>query len=550
MYKDNGIIINEIKNIEKSYGESTLLIEEVLNIPTFMGYEVIAGHEGLKRRCKHITILETPEGIEWLKGGEFLLSAGYAFKDDRNALKNVMYRAYKQKVSAIALKEKRYIEEILPEMIDQANEYGVPLIKLPYNLVYTEAISDFYEALFYKKNEYLLQLKNTHERLLRLVFEKKDTKGVVDALSALTTSSILVYDSAFNLLSWNTYCSEHEEMCKEIIEGRGLLRNVAWMAEHSPDIRFGNWFVSFYPILSNGRTIGYIYIIGDTVLDNLNKTAIDRGRMILSLKMVNEDNEFLNRIKIKKSITEIILNSSNLSDEFYFNIRNSYGWKQKEKFIGISVQIHSTDDDQNRLEELKEHFYNLISRIFGDEGFLIYETHDKIFIFFCVEGVIGVDMIADKLSAFCRYYNKKVKLSYCVSRVYNQIRDIPKMYDECCITSLFSKEGSVMYYDLLDTVKLLYPLKEDKQVLEHYHNTISKLEDYDEKNGSELLNTLEAYFKYNMNKKEVAEKMHIHIETLRYRLKKIESLTGYSLGTSEGMFILQMNVKLRKMIIA
>lgn len=548
MFKDNQVLRQEINKVEKNYGECSLTIEEVLAIPTFKGYQVVAGHQGLSRNCKHITIMETPDGIDWLKGEEFILSAGYALKDDKNALKNIMYRIYKQKVSAIAFKEKRYIEEILPEMIDQANEYGIPLIKLPYNLGYTEAVSDFYEALFYKKNVYLLQLKNTHERLLNLMFEKRDTKGVVDALSALTGSSIIVYDSAFNLLSWNTYDSNHKEICRKIIEEGGLLRDVGWMIEQGPDVKFENYFINFYPILSNDKTIGYIYIIGDYILDNLNRTAIDRGRMILSLKMVKEENEFLNIIKIKKAITEIILNGTNISDEFYFNIINSYGWKVKERFMGMSIKIHDPDNNLERIEDIKEQFYNLISRIFNEEGFLVHEASDKIFLFYSIEKVISVNTLADKLLLFCRYYNKDIKLSFAVSRIYKQVRDIPRMYDECCITSLFSKIGNVMHYDSLDTVKLLYPLKEDKQVLEHYSNTIKKIAEYDTKNGCELLNTLEAYFQYNMNKKEVAEKMHIHIETLRYRLNKIESITGYSLGTSEGIFILQMNFKLHKMI--
>jgi purine catabolism regulator len=51
-----------------------------------------------------------------------------------------------------------------------------------------------------------------------------------------------------------------------------------------------------------------------------------------------------------------------------------------------------------------------------------------------------------------------------------------------------------------------------------------------------------------MKKKLVANKLHIHPETLRYRLNKIEDLTGYSLHSSEGIFALQIGIKLYRMI--
>jgi purine catabolism regulator len=51
-----------------------------------------------------------------------------------------------------------------------------------------------------------------------------------------------------------------------------------------------------------------------------------------------------------------------------------------------------------------------------------------------------------------------------------------------------------------------------------------------------------------MNKKIVADHLFIHTETLRYRLNKIEQITGFSLNTAEGLFVLQMSLKLHKLM--
>lgn len=51
----------------------------------------------------------------------------------------------------------------------------------------------------------------------------------------------------------------------------------------------------------------------------------------------------------------------------------------------------------------------------------------------------------------------------------------------------------------------------------------------------ELLETLEAYLESNLSIKETSKQLHIHINTLHYRLKRICELTGYSLKETENL---------------
>ncbi|RMC99532.1 hypothetical protein D9O40_11825 [Clostridium autoethanogenum] len=165
-----------------------------------------------------------------------------------------------------------------------------------------------------------------------------------------------------------------------------------------------------------------------------------------------------------------------------------------------------------------------------------------------MDGDVNLKDIVDKVCIFLNKYDKSVSASFSASRIYDDIKDIPKMYNECYITSLFNKEKETLYYDSLDTIKLLYTLKGNMQTSEYCNKTLGSIKKYDSENKSELVKTLNTYFKFNMNKKVVSKELHIHPETLRYRLSKIEDLTGYSLHNSEGIFALQMGIKLYKMI--
>ena len=78
---------------------------------------------------------------------------------------------------------------------------------------------------------------------------------------------------------------------------------------------------------------------------------------------------------------------------------------------------------------------------------------------------------------------------------------------------------------------------------------MERIEAHDGRNDGVLMQTLSQYFTYNLNKKKTSEAMHIHVETLRYRLNKIQALTGCSTSSSEGLFILQMMVNLKNIIL-
>lgn len=56
---------------------------------------------------------------------------------------------------------------------------------------------------------------------------------------------------------------------------------------------------------------------------------------------------------------------------------------------------------------------------------------------------------------------------------------------------------------------------------------------YDDRHGSDLIGTLEAFLAASGSWTACAERLHVHVNTLRYRIKRIEELTGRSLATLE-----------------
>lgn len=91
------------------------------------------------------------------------------------------------------------------------------------------------------------------------------------------------------------------------------------------------------------------------------------------------------------------------------------------------------------------------------------------------------------------------------------------------------KESSFVFYDDLTLDVALAEINDDtrKEFVDKVLGLLLREED--------LLETLEAYLECNLSIKEAASLLHIHINTLHYRLKRINDLTGYSLKEAENL---------------
>ena len=539
-------IINDMKRVQSNYGEDSLSVEEALNLPTLKGSRLIAGASGLQKRCKHLTILETPTGINWLEGEEFLVTAGYAFINDEELKKNMLFEAHNKGVSAIAIKENRYFGEISKELIEQANEYEIPIILLPHDVVYTRTISSFYNMLFYRKNEYILNLNNIYEKLLNLSFENKDIDGIIYSLSELSNSNIFLFNNSFKAISNRIINDKNYEKISDISPfnktGKHGLKDIR---SYIINKELNSSYISIYPIIRDNKNIAYLFITNDNKLDKLSQSSIEYGISIISIKLEMENINQFAKTKFNKTLVEIMLNSKDLPDDFYQNIERDLGWITDGCVVGICIRLHIKESYNS--EDCMIDIYNYLNNTFENNNYLSTNNNSEIFIYIKIDSDVKLEDFVANLYNYLKSFKERFNVSIGIANLYKEIRSIEKLRNEAHLAAMFTKQG-VIYYNSLDTIKLLYPLKDDKEIQEYYGRTIKKLEKYDESNTSNLIKTLETYFRYSFKKNVVSEKLYIHVETLRYRLNKIEEITGYSLSDAEGLFALQMGIKLRSLI--
>ena len=115
-------------------------MQDVMKLGKLNECEIVAGHKGLNRIVKHITIIEVPEVAKWLKGNELLLTTLYSVRNDEEGQISLIQKLNASGVSGLAIKPSQLVE-IPQSIIDSANALDFPILKIPVNIKYLDILT-------------------------------------------------------------------------------------------------------------------------------------------------------------------------------------------------------------------------------------------------------------------------------------------------------------------------------------------------------------------------------------------------------------------------
>ncbi len=101
------------------------------------------------------------------------------------------------------------------------------------------------------------------------------------------------------------------------------------------------------------------------------------------------------------------------------------------------------------------------------------------------------------------------------------------------------------FFGALGFYRLLFHLYGLEDVRAFYEETLGPLIAYDRRTDSELVPTLEMYFACNGNLSQAAQQLHLHRNSLLYRLERISEVLHADLDDAETRFSLQVALRMR-----
>jgi purine catabolism regulator len=159
-----------------------------------------AGERGLDASVRWVHISELEDPTPWLSGGELLLTTGMQLSDAARQREYVA-RLARHGLAGLGLGT-GFAHDAVPEaLVAAAEEHGFPLFEVPYALPFIALTEKAFTHLVNEQYAVLRRALAAHERLERIVLSEQGLDGVAAALAALIGGPAMVFDGRGDLLT-------------------------------------------------------------------------------------------------------------------------------------------------------------------------------------------------------------------------------------------------------------------------------------------------------------------------------------------------------------
>lgn len=108
--------------------------------------------------------------------------------------------------------------------------------------------------------------------------------------------------------------------------------------------------------------------------------------------------------------------------------------------------------------------------------------------------------------------------------------------------------GHLTAFADLGIYRLLFAIRDHRELEAFYDDMLGQLVDYDQRNRNELVKTLAAFFAAGSSPGEAANQLHLHRNTLLYRLNRIRAITGLDLDDPDTRLSLHLALKVGEIL--
>src|SRR5205823_6773233 len=105
-------------------------------------------------------------------------------------------------------------------------------------------------------------------------------------------------------------------------------------------------------------------------------------------------------------------------------------------------------------------------------------------------------------------------------------------------------DGNVISFEDLGLYRLLFHVTDPAELNGFTHQVLGALIDYDERHNADLVRTLGAFLERNGNLQATARELNLHVNSVAYRMQRIESIAGLDLERAEDRLLAQVALKI------
>ena len=282
-----------------------MTVREALGIESLKTARVVAGESGLEREVRWTHVVDMPDPAPWVSAGQMLLTTGLSWPKAEAEQRSQIRELVAKDLAAIALAVPRYLEKFPAAARDEADRCGLPLIEIPFEIQFAQITEELQRAIIAQQYQILERSEQIHRALTRAAASGKNLNDLADALGTLLNRSVTFEDAAGKLLAFHdaggavdSIRGETLEKAQspaftfEALEAAGLLAQIR--RSHGPvripampEIGLAARVVC--PIRLGTELVGLVWIIeGDTPLSELDHRAAEHAALVAALHVAHQ----------------------------------------------------------------------------------------------------------------------------------------------------------------------------------------------------------------------------------------------------------------------
>lgn len=474
-------------------------MEAALGLPCLAGARLVAGGRGMARRVRVVNIMEVPDIVRWMRGGELLLTTAYPIRDDPSALVRLIPELADRGLAGLGIRIGPYLDALPTEMISAADNLDFPVIEIPPGVVFNDILVEVLGTILNRQAVELERSQAIHERLTAVSLAGGSRQQLLAALAELIHLPVAIVDAHGDVV---------------------VTAGDPPVDERPPDVTRS--------IKSGGSKHGEIVAwTGDDPAQLHQLRAIEQAATVAAMAVAQE-RAVVSREQRHRTLLLMELVSGRPLDRAEMARRaDAMGWNFEGPRVAVLVEIADATGSIRVADQVAEERLVRIAHEVAGQHAIIWALPT---------GLAMLAVPGRSLTGLCHALRDRLgkaraglRVMVAFGRPYADLSDFHHSYHEAVEALALGREvyGSdfVLGHDEIGVYRLLYQIPPE-ELRRYVAEALEPLMDYDNRRNGRLLETLECYFRHDRNRVTTAADMNVHYNTLRYRLERIERLIG------------------------
>jgi PucR family transcriptional regulator, purine catabolism regulatory protein len=504
--------------------------------------DLAAGAEAAAAPVRWVHISELEDPTPWLSGGELMLTTGIPL-DSAAKQRSFVRLLADSNLAGLGFGTGFSHRKIPKALTDEAEKRGFPLFEVPYSTPFIAITEKAFARLVNEQYEVLQRGIAVQRRLERLVLEERGLEEIAATIASAVGGTVAVLDGRGERLAGRGF---RRQLSADAI---GAIRKEA--LSHASD---GHPFVPAHPSVA-GRALAHpvispgggppqawVVIVRDSGgLGDFERLILQQAVAVVALELM--------RRRVARE-TERRLAGDVLAGALGGRMEASELRRRLEPFgIGeeAAVLVFSLDHPAAAVGALER-------ALAADACPAVVAPHsigsrERLCAVVDASDRDPIDVAADARKALSP---DRGAVRAAASRPASPERLRHSFHEaRCALEATAFGNGSapeVASWRDLGAFTLLLSIQDDEALHLYCDSVLGPIEQGDEEYGGELLRSLEAFIEQNGQWEKAAREVFCHRHTLRYRMRKIEELTGRDLSRAHDRIEFWLALRARELV--